>query len=137
MVPDAPRQAPGRHQERRRRLLRQHRGADPIISPSSSTGRSSPASWSRPRTGRPCADFIRAKLTEYQLDEIGIFLDDEELFSYINPNLPLQDYRDLKANIVKRAQLGEDFRSIEPMGSGRDDPPGRVLHRPRRRATSS
>jgi two-component system nitrogen regulation sensor histidine kinase NtrY len=63
-------------------------------------------------------DFIRDKLTEYRLDEIGIFLDDEELFSYINPNIPLQDYRDLKANIVKRAQLGEAFRSIEPMGSG-------------------
>ena len=63
-------------------------------------------------------DFIRDKLTEYRLDEIGIFLDDEELFSYINPNMPLQDYRDLKANIVKRAQLGEEFRSIEPMGSG-------------------
>jgi len=63
-------------------------------------------------------DFIRGKLTEYRLDEIGIFLDDEELFSYINPNMPLQDYQDLKANIVKRAQLGEEFRSIEPMGSG-------------------
>ena len=63
-------------------------------------------------------DFIRDKLTEYKLDEIGIFLDDEELFSYINPNMPLQDYRDLKANLVKRAQLGEAFRSIEPMGSG-------------------
>ncbi len=63
-------------------------------------------------------DFIRDKLTEYRLDEIGIFLDEEELFSYINPNMPLQDYRDLKANIVKRAQLGEEFRSIEPMGSG-------------------
>jgi len=63
-------------------------------------------------------DFIRGKLTEYRLDEIGIFLDDEELFSYINPNMPLQDYRDLKANIVKRAQLGEAFRSVETMGSG-------------------
>ncbi len=63
-------------------------------------------------------DFIRGKLTEYRLDEIGIFLDDEELFSYINPNMPLQDYQDLKANLVKRAQLGEAFRSIEPMGSG-------------------
>jgi len=63
-------------------------------------------------------DFIRNKLTEYRLDEIGIFLGDEELFSYIDPNMPLEDYRDLKANIVKRAQLGEDFRSIEPMGSG-------------------
>ncbi|MDW7761201.1 MAG: ATP-binding protein [Acidobacteriota bacterium] len=63
-------------------------------------------------------DFIWEKLKEYQLDEISIFLDDEELFSYLNPNLPLRYYRDLKTNIVKRAQLGEDLRSIEPMGSG-------------------
>jgi two-component system, NtrC family, nitrogen regulation sensor histidine kinase NtrY len=63
-------------------------------------------------------DFIRTKLTEYKLDEIGIFLGDEELFSYINPEMPLQDYRELKANMIKRAQLGEDFRSVEPMGSG-------------------
>ncbi len=62
--------------------------------------------------------FIREKLAEYQLDEIGIYLEDEELFSYLNPNLPLHDYRELKPNIVKRAQLGEVFRSIEPMGSG-------------------
>lgn len=63
-------------------------------------------------------DFIWEKLKEYQLDEISIFLDDEELFSYLNPNLPLRYYRDLKTNIVKRAQLGEDLRSIESMGSG-------------------
>lgn len=63
-------------------------------------------------------EFIRSKLPEYQLDEIGIFLDDEELFTYLNPNLPLMDYRDIQSNIVKRAQLGEDFRIIEPMGSG-------------------
>lgn len=63
-------------------------------------------------------DFIKEKLTEYKLDEIGIFLEEEELFSYLNPNLPLQDYRDLKSNIVKRAQLGEVLRSIEPMGNG-------------------
>jgi two-component system nitrogen regulation sensor histidine kinase NtrY len=62
-------------------------------------------------------DFIRGKLTEYKLDEIGIYLDDEELFSYLNPII-LQGYSDLKPNIIKRAQLGEDFRSIEPMGSG-------------------
>jgi len=63
-------------------------------------------------------EFIREKLTEYRLDEIAIYLEDEELFSYLNSNLPLQDYRDLQPNIVKRAQLGEDFRSKEPMGNG-------------------
>jgi two-component system nitrogen regulation sensor histidine kinase NtrY len=66
----------------------------------------------------PLMEFVREKLKEYKLDEIGIYLDDEELFAYLNPDLPLQDYRDLKTNIVKRAQLGEAFRSVLPMGSG-------------------
>ena len=63
-------------------------------------------------------EFVREKLTEYKLDEIVVFVEDEELFSYLNSNLPLEDYRGLKENIVKRAQLGEDLRSIEPMGTG-------------------
>ena len=67
---------------------------------------------------RPLMDFTREKLTEYKLDEIGVYLDDEELFSYINPDLPLRDYRDLKTNIVKRAHLGELFNTKETMGAG-------------------
>jgi len=67
---------------------------------------------------RPLMDFTREKLTEYKLDEIGIYLDDEELFSFINPDLPLRDYRDLKTNIVKRAHLGELFKTRETMGAG-------------------
>jgi len=63
-------------------------------------------------------EFIRAKLTEYKIDEIGIFLEEEELFTYLNPNLPLQDYQDLKTEIVKRAHLGELFSDIKPMGTG-------------------
>lgn len=63
-------------------------------------------------------EFIRNKLTEYQLDEIGIYLEDEELFAYLSSNLPRKYYRDLTTNIVKRANLGEKFSSIEPMGSG-------------------
>ncbi|MFC2169510.1 ATP-binding protein [Acidobacteriota bacterium] len=66
----------------------------------------------------PLMEYVRDKLTEYKLDEIGIYVEDEELFSYLNPDLPLQYYRDLKTNIVKRAQLGEIFSSIEPMGNG-------------------
>lgn len=63
-------------------------------------------------------EFIWQKLTEYKLDEIGIFLGNEELFTYLNPNLPLQDYREIKPNVIMRAQLGEVFKSIEPMGNG-------------------
>ncbi len=63
-------------------------------------------------------DFIRRKLTEYSLDEIGIYLGDEELFTYLNPNLPLQDYKPIQASAVAKAQAGETFRSFEPMGNG-------------------
>jgi two-component system nitrogen regulation sensor histidine kinase NtrY len=63
-------------------------------------------------------DFIREKLREYKLDEIGIYLDEEELFTYLNPGLPLQDYKSVQTNLVERADQGDVFRSIEPMGSG-------------------
>jgi len=63
-------------------------------------------------------DFIWSKLTEYQLDEIGVYLEDEELFTYLNPNLPLQDYRPIQPNMIKRAHLGEMFQSTEVMGQG-------------------
>lgn len=65
----------------------------------------------------PLMEFIREKLTEYKLDEIGIYLEGEELFAYLNPSL-VKYYRDLKTNIVKRAHLGEILSSIEPMGNG-------------------
>ena len=35
-------------------------------------------------------DFIREKLREYKLDEIGIYLDEEELFTYLNPGLQIR-----------------------------------------------
>jgi two-component system nitrogen regulation sensor histidine kinase NtrY len=66
----------------------------------------------------PLMEFVRNKLTEYKLDEIGIFLDDEELFTYLNPDLPFQDYSDVRKNRVRIAHLGETFRSIDPMGNG-------------------
>jgi len=67
---------------------------------------------------QPLMDFVRTKLKEYKLDEIGIYLAEEELFSYLNPDLPLQDYRDLTLNLIKRAQLGENFQRVDSMGNG-------------------
>jgi two-component system nitrogen regulation sensor histidine kinase NtrY len=72
----------------------------------------------RPENRIALKDFTYEKLKEYGLDEISVYLDEEELFSWLNPNLPLQDYRELKANMVKRAQLGEDLQTSEPMGAG-------------------
>lgn len=63
-------------------------------------------------------EFIRTKLAEYRLDEIGIFLGDEELYTYLSPDLPLQNYKSIPSSLVARAQLGEPFRSIEAMGNG-------------------
>lgn len=66
----------------------------------------------------PLREFVRKKLIEYKLDEISIYLDEEELFTYLNPNLPFQYYRELSQNIVKRAHLGEMFSKTLPMGKG-------------------
>jgi two-component system nitrogen regulation sensor histidine kinase NtrY len=63
-------------------------------------------------------DFIRRKLGEYALDEIGIYLDGEELFTYLNPNLPLQNYKPIQAGAASQAEPGQVFRSLEPMGNG-------------------
>jgi len=71
-----------------------------------------------PQDRVPLIDFVREKLKEYQLDEISVFLDEEELFSLMNPDLPLQYYRNMNSNYVKRAHLGEVFSTIESMGSG-------------------
>lgn len=71
-----------------------------------------------PNERGPLIDFIRGKLKEYQLDEISIFLDEEELFSLMNPDLPLQYYRNMNRNYVKRAHLGEVFSTTDSMGTG-------------------
>ncbi len=63
-------------------------------------------------------EFVKSKLTEYRLDEISLFLESEELFSLLNPNLPLQDYRDLSDDDVRKAHLGLDLNDITPMGAG-------------------
>jgi two-component system nitrogen regulation sensor histidine kinase NtrY len=63
-------------------------------------------------------DFIREKLNEYKLDEIGIYLDEEELFTYLNPGLPLQDYKSVQPNLIEKTLQDGLFRSIEPMGAG-------------------
>jgi two-component system nitrogen regulation sensor histidine kinase NtrY len=62
--------------------------------------------------------FIRTKLDEYKLDEISLFLGEEELFSFINPNLPFQDYQDLPSDAIRRAHLGLTLSDIKPMGTG-------------------
>jgi len=62
--------------------------------------------------------YVKSRLNEYRLDEIGLFIESEELFSLLNPNLPLQNYQDLEAEDVRRAHLGKDLVDIKPMGTG-------------------
>jgi len=78
----------------------------------------------------PLREFVRNKLREYKLDEISIYLDNEELFAYLNLNLPLHDYRDLNPNIVKQAQLDEIISSTESMGNGKMIRRGLSFHIP-------
>jgi two-component system nitrogen regulation sensor histidine kinase NtrY len=63
-------------------------------------------------------DFIRRKLSEYQLDEIGIYFEKEELFTYLNPGLPLRDYKSVKPGLLQASRPEDGFRSIESMGNG-------------------
>lgn len=70
------------------------------------------------RNRGPMMDFVREKLKEYKVDEIGVYLDEGELFAYMNPDLPLKYYRDLDTNFVKLAHLGEKIRTIDDMGTG-------------------
>jgi len=70
------------------------------------------------RNSGPLMDFVKEKLKEYKVDEIGIYLDNEEQFVYMNPDLPLRYWSDLSDNLVKRAHLGEKISTIENMGNG-------------------
>jgi len=70
------------------------------------------------RNRGPMMDFVKEKLKEYKVDEIGVYLDEQELFAYMNPDLPLKYYRDLDTNFVKLAHLGEKIRTIDDMGTG-------------------
>ncbi|MCX6561269.1 MAG: ATP-binding protein [Candidatus Aminicenantes bacterium] len=62
--------------------------------------------------------FVRTKLAEYKLAEIAVYQGEEELFVYLDPNLPLQDYNELKSDNVKRIQAGVPLNDIKPMGTG-------------------
>lgn len=63
-------------------------------------------------------EFMREKLNEYKLDEISVYLNHEEQFSYLNAFLPLDNYKELDRNKVIRLQAGETVSSLDPMGSG-------------------
>lgn len=71
-----------------------------------------------PGSQRPLREFIADKLREYKLDEIGVYLDGEELFTYLDRNLALRDYRPFKTGLLKGAEKDETFASVEPMASG-------------------
>jgi two-component system nitrogen regulation sensor histidine kinase NtrY len=63
-------------------------------------------------------EFVRTKLAEYNLDEIGVYIEEEEQFAFLNSELPLQHYKGLNPDIVKRAKMGNLVNSIESMGNG-------------------
>lgn len=71
-----------------------------------------------PDNRKQCMEFIRTKLAEYNLDEIGLYIENEEQFAYLNPDLPLPHYKSLDPDIVERAKMGDLVNSIEPMGGG-------------------
>ena len=91
---------------------------DTRASPTASRRRSraapftTPSSWRREMRaqGLLAADkraaleaFVRTKLAEYKLAEIAVYREEEPLFVYLDPNLPLQDYNELK---LDKSQTG-------------------------------
>jgi two-component system nitrogen regulation sensor histidine kinase NtrY len=70
------------------------------------------------RNRGPMMEFVKQKLKEYKVDEIGVYLDEKEQFAYMNPDLPLKYYQDLDTNEVKLALLGQKIRTIDDMGTG-------------------
>jgi len=71
-----------------------------------------------PENRKLLMEYTRTKLIEYNLDEIGVYVEDEEQFAYLNLELPLQHYKGLDSDIVKRAKMGDLVNSIESMGNG-------------------
>jgi two-component system nitrogen regulation sensor histidine kinase NtrY len=71
-----------------------------------------------PESRKPLMEFIRSKLGEYNLDEISVYLDGQELFAYLSSGLPLKDYKGLNPEIVNRSKIGDLVNSLEPMGNG-------------------
>ena len=71
-----------------------------------------------PESRKSFMDFIRGKLEEYDLDEISVYLEGEELFAYLSRGLPLRDYKGLSPEMVNRSKMGDLVNSLEPMGNG-------------------
>ena len=67
---------------------------------------------------RRLRQFVQEKLKEYKLDEIGVYLGYEELFSLLNSSLPLQDYLELSPERIKSSDLSETLSSTDLMGRG-------------------
>jgi len=63
-------------------------------------------------------ELVKEKLAEYKLDEIGVYLGYEKLFSLLSLNIPLQEYQELSSERIKTSDLSETLNSTDLMGKG-------------------
>ncbi len=61
---------------------------------------------------------VRTRMIEYNIDLVGIYSGEEEIFTLLNPSLPLHDYRDLPPLTVKRGLIGEAQCVVDTMEKG-------------------
>jgi len=61
---------------------------------------------------------VRSRMIEYNIDLVGIYSGEEEVFTLLNPSLPLHDYRDLPPLTVKKGLIGESQCVVDTMEKG-------------------
>ena len=61
---------------------------------------------------------VRSRMIEYNIDLVGIYSGENEVFTLINPSLPLHAYRDLPPLTLKKGMIGEAGCVVDPMEKG-------------------
>lgn len=66
----------------------------------------------------PLFSTVRNKMIEYNIDLVGLYDGEEEIFTLINPSLPLHAYRDVSSLAIKKGNIGEDTCVLDRMEKG-------------------
>ncbi|MCD6454979.1 MAG: HAMP domain-containing protein [Candidatus Aminicenantes bacterium] len=66
----------------------------------------------------PIFSTVRRKMIEYNIDLVGVFEEETEIFTLLNPSLPLHAYRDVSSIALKKGVIGEDTCVIDRMEKG-------------------
>ncbi len=61
---------------------------------------------------------VRGKMIEYNIDLISIYDRNGEIFTLLNPSLPLRSYRDVSSMAINKGMIGEDTCVMDRMEKG-------------------